>query len=62
MKKGDYILVLCVAIVACVFAFVKQAGETFNTLTANSPVIMSFFKFAILATLGEMIEIGRAHV
>ncbi len=55
MKKGDYILVLCVVIVASFFGFTKVAGETFNTLTANHPVIMSFFKFAILATLGEMI-------
>ncbi len=55
MKKGDYILVLCVVIVASFFCFTKVAGETFNTLTANYPVIMSFFKFAILATLGEMI-------
>ena len=55
MKKSDWILVCCIALVAAVFAFVPGAGQWYNDNTANHPVLMSFLKFAILSTLGEMI-------
>ncbi|MBQ1209985.1 MAG: hypothetical protein IIX64_05915 [Bacteroidales bacterium] len=55
MKKSDGFLLLCVALVAALFVFVPQAGAFYNQATASHPVVMSFFKFAILSTLGEMI-------
>ena len=55
MKKSDWILIAAVAAVASVFVFVPAAGEGFNWMTANHPFLMSFVKFAILSTLGEMI-------
>ena len=58
MKKGDWILILSVAVVAAIFAIPQtHAAEGFNWATAHHPYIMAFFKFAILATLGEMLAL-----
>ena len=58
MKKADWILVLCVAVVAALFAIPQtHCAEGFNWATAHHPYIMAFFKFAILATLGEMLAL-----
>ena len=58
MKKADWILILCVAVVAALFAIPQtHAAEAFNWATAHHPYIMAFFKFAILATLGEMLAL-----
>ena len=58
MKKGDLILIACVAVVAALFAIPQtHAAEGFNWATAHHPYIMAFFKFAILATLGEMLAL-----
>ena len=58
MKKGDWILIACVAAVAALFAIPQtHCAEAFNWATANHPYIMAFFKFAILATLGEMLAL-----
>jgi hypothetical protein len=58
MKKGDFILIACVAVVAALFAIPQtHCAEGFNWATANHPYIMAFFKFAILATLGEMLAL-----
>ncbi len=58
MKKADWILILCVAVVAALFAIPQtHCAEGFNWATANHPYIMAFFKFAILATLGEMLAL-----
>ncbi len=56
MKKQDIIFILCVIAVLTPF-FIPQTHflEYFNLWTANHPFIMSFFKFAILATAGEML-------
>lgn len=56
MKRQDFILLLCVAIVLTPF-FIPATGflAGFEYLTQHFPFIMAFFKFAILATLGEMI-------
>ncbi|MBQ3386418.1 MAG: hypothetical protein IJG53_03755 [Eggerthellaceae bacterium] len=58
MKKADWILILCVAVVAVLFAIPQtHCAEGFNWATAHHPYIMAFFKFAILATLGEMLAL-----
>ena len=58
MKRADIILIVCVAVVLIPF-FIPATGffEAFNNATASHPYIMAFFKFAILATLGEMIAL-----
>jgi len=58
MKKADWILILCVTVVAALFAIPQtRCAEGFNWATAHHPYIMAFFKFAILATLGEMLAL-----
>ena len=58
MKKADWILIICVIVVLAPF-FIPQTGffNWFCTATAQHPYIMAFFKFAILATLGEMLAL-----
>lgn len=57
MKKSDYIVLAIVAIIILSFAFIPGAMDWFNTTTANHGLIMSFFKFAILGTFGEMLAL-----
>ncbi len=57
MKKSDFITILIVVAVICGFAFIPGAWEWFNTTTANQGLLMSFFKFAILGTFGEMLAL-----
>ena len=57
MKKSDFITILIVAAVICGFAFIPGAWEWFNTTTKNHGLLMSFFKFAILGTFGEMLAL-----
>lgn len=58
MKKQDWILILCVIIVLTPF-FIPATGffAWFTNATASHPYIMAFFKFAILATLGECLAL-----
>ena len=58
MKKADWILIACVIIVLAPF-FIPATGffEWFESITKAHPYIMAFFKFAILATLGEMLAL-----
>ena len=60
MKKQDWILILCVAIVLAPF-FVPATGffEWFCSTSKSFPIafVLAFFKFAILATLGEMLAL-----
>ena len=53
MKRQDWILILCVAVVLTPF-FIPATGffKWFEASTAAHPYHMAFFKFAILATLG----------
>ncbi|MCR4828995.1 MAG: hypothetical protein K5864_05980 [Bacteroidales bacterium] len=56
MKKQDWILIICVVVVLTPF-FIPATGffEWFKMATQSQPYVMAFFKFAILATLGEML-------
>ena len=60
MKKGDWILILCVIVVLTPF-FIPATGffEWFSTTSKSYPIafVLAFFKFAILATLGEMLAL-----
>ena len=58
MKKADWIVVIIWVIVLAPF-FIPATGfyAAFNSLTSNHPFVMAFFKFAILATFGEMLAL-----
>lgn len=57
MKKADFVTIIVVAAVVSGFAFILGAWEWFNTTTTNHGLLMSFFKFAILGTFGEMLAL-----
>ena len=58
MKKEDWIVILCVVVLLAPF-FIPATGffDWFCRATAAHPYIMAFFKFAILATFGEMLAL-----
>lgn len=55
MKKTDWIVILAIIVILAPF-FIPATGffAWFEASTAAHPFIMAFFKFAILATFGEM--------
>lgn len=57
LKKGDIIWILALAAVIA-FMLVPATNEIFESMTADVPYIMGFIKFAILATMGELMA-GR---
>ena len=57
MKKADIITLLIVAAVISSFIFIPGAWDWFNETTKAHGLLMSFFKFAILGTFGEMLAL-----
>lgn len=57
MKKSDKITIIVIAAVICGFAFIPGAWEWFIRNTNKHGLLMSFFKFAILGTFGEMLSL-----
>lgn len=55
MKKQDYIFIGCAILFLAPFFIFDSVYAMYNQFTAEHGMIMSFFKFAILATVGEMI-------
>lgn len=65
MRKSDLITLLTVALIIGCFAFIPEAWAWFLNSTKNHGLLMSFFKFAILGTFGEMLSLrireGKYH-
>ena len=57
MKKSDKITLIVIAAVICGFAFIPGAWDWFIKATKHHGLLMSFFKFAILGTFGEMLSL-----
>lgn len=57
MKKTDLLTIMIVAAVVCGFAFIPGAWDWFLMTTTHHGLLMSFFKFAILGTFGEMLSL-----
>lgn len=57
MKKSDKITLIVIAAVICGFAFIPGAWDWFLRATTKHGLLMSFFKFAILGTFGEMLSL-----
>ena len=56
MKKKDYLwLALLFSII--IFLIIPTTRELFKTVTSSAPYVMGFIKFAILATMGELLTI-----
>lgn len=56
MKKGDFIWLAAFAAVVA-FLLVPTTHDVFNDLTASHPYMMGFIKFAVLATMGELMAL-----
>lgn len=56
-EKSDIYTLLIWAAVICGFAFIPGAWEWFIDTTKNHGLVMSFFKFALLGTFGEMLSL-----
>jgi len=54
MRKGDVVWILALAAVLVAFAH-PATGNALNSLSASHPYLMGFAKFAILATMGELL-------
>lgn len=57
MKKSDRTTIIVIAVVILGFAFIPGAWDWFIRATKNHGLLMSFFKFAILGTFGEMLSL-----
>ncbi len=55
MKKQDVFFIVGAILIFAPFFLSNEVYETYNSLNQNHGMIMSFFKFAILATAGESI-------
>lgn len=57
MKKSDLVFSLSVLAVLCIFIFIQPVTDWYMQFNKEYGMIMSFFKFALLATLGEIIAL-----
>jgi hypothetical protein len=57
MKKSDVITLIVIAALVWGVACIPGAWDWFNETTKNHGLLMSFFKFAILGTFGEMLAL-----
>lgn len=55
MKKHDYLFLLCMLICILPFFLSGTVYDGYKQFNASHGMVMSFIKFAILSTLGEMI-------
>jgi hypothetical protein len=57
MHKKDFFFILAVVIVFSPFFIFESVYEFYDTFNKSHGIIASFFKFAVLATLGEIIAL-----
>ncbi len=55
MKKQDIIFIVCIILFFLPFFLSEQVFSIYDTFNKEHGMVMSFFKFAVLATLGESI-------
>ena len=55
MKARDIIFIVCVLLFFSPFFLIKEVFEFYKSFNHDHAMIMSFIKFALLATLGESI-------
>lgn len=60
MKKQDFIFILGLAVLLLPFFLSEPVYHWYHTFNAEHGMIMSFVKFAVLSTLGEMIGLRIA--
>lgn len=60
MKKGDFIWGLCLIAISS-FLFAPTTSKLFLSIVSNYPYLTGFAKFAVLATMGELLAVRIAH-
>ncbi|MFP4555961.1 MAG: Mpv17/PMP22 family protein [Bacteroidota bacterium] len=55
MRKIDFLTILIIGAILSIFILVPEINIAYKAYNSEYGMIMSFFKFAILATFGEMI-------
>lgn len=55
MKKNDWLFILCLGLFFGPFVVSRQLLDLYLAAVGSRPLLMSFVKFAVLATLGEVI-------
>ena len=61
MKKQDYRVILGVGLLLTPFIIFPEVLIGYSKLNAQSGMLMSFVKFAVLATSGECLALRIAH-
>ena len=62
MKKSDFIFLLVATAIFLPFFVSDDAYEWYKTFNATHGMVMSFLKFAILSTMGEMIGLRISSI
>jgi hypothetical protein len=57
MKKNDFLFSIIILTIACVFILIPPVTNWYMQFNKEHSMVMSFFKFALLATLGEIIAL-----
>ena len=57
IKQKDWILICCIMLAGSLFFFIPELLKAYMAFNAEHGIILSFIKFAILSTLGEMIAL-----
>jgi hypothetical protein len=57
MKKNDFFVLLILFLVAAAFSFIPGFYKAYNGINQAHGMVMSFVKFAVLATFGEMLAL-----
>lgn len=55
MKKSDFIFALCIVGIFLPFVLCETLYETYKSFNAAHGMVMSFIKFGVLSTMGEML-------
>lgn len=57
MKRNDLVFILVITLILLPFFLIHEVYSTYVSFNASHGMIMSFIKFALLATLGEVIAL-----
>jgi len=60
MRKGDLLFALLILVIGA-FIALPTTNELFTSATARAPYAMGFAKFAVLATMGELLALRILH-
>ncbi len=57
MKFSDVLAIITIIFVICLFTILPKNNQAIGEFVSNHGMIMSFFKFAVLCTIGELVAL-----